>query len=274
MSTSNQTGGRSSGVVHDELKAQPATRSIVANLTLTSLSAPLQWIAADTARDVTLPDVATNAGKVFYLVNASNGASTLTVKNAGGSTIVSMNQNAIAVVISNGVEWRGHSYVAPTGSVQTSDIADGAVTTSKITNSTILDADVDAEQFNQRVIKSLADNNTTGAIPVVFHARIATGALTKELSLDFATVLLDALIQSESLMPACTVLNILIGTTTWARIGSLGDSAGPLGTVKRAAEIATARNVAANGLVKLVIQGATNAGGMGITIFGARGSFV
>jgi hypothetical protein len=77
------------------------------NVTLTVASAPIQVGVPTAARDVTLPAVAYSAGLQFYIVNNSAGANTLTVKNAGGSTIVSVAQNKRAVVICDGATWFG-----------------------------------------------------------------------------------------------------------------------------------------------------------------------
>lgn len=77
------------------------------NATLTVASAPIQVGVPTAARDVTLPAVAYSAGLQFYIVNNSAGANTLTVKNAGGSTIVSVAQNKRAVVICDGATWFG-----------------------------------------------------------------------------------------------------------------------------------------------------------------------
>lgn len=56
-------------------------------------------------RDITLPAVATNEGVEFHIVNAADNAENLVVKNAGGDTIVTINQNETARVYCNGTAW-------------------------------------------------------------------------------------------------------------------------------------------------------------------------
>lgn len=54
-------------------------------------------------RDVTLPAV--TAGAWFHITNIADAAENLVVKNAGGSTIGTLNQNEAAVFVSNGTVW-------------------------------------------------------------------------------------------------------------------------------------------------------------------------
>lgn len=84
-----------------------AVQSITANLALTFLSEQFQNIAADAGRDVTLPACdARHAGVFFTIFNASAGASTLTVKDATGATIVSIPQACSAIVGSSATVWK------------------------------------------------------------------------------------------------------------------------------------------------------------------------
>lgn len=57
------------------------------------------------ARDVTLPAVATSKYRTYDVINAADAAENLVVKNAGGSTIVTINQNERAVVWCDGSAW-------------------------------------------------------------------------------------------------------------------------------------------------------------------------
>lgn len=70
------------------------------NVTLTKLSGQLQKIdPGGSARDVTLPAVTpTDSGYFFEICNAADAAENLVVKNAAGSTIVTINQNEQARV--------------------------------------------------------------------------------------------------------------------------------------------------------------------------------
>ena len=56
-------------------------------------------------RDITLPAVATNEGVEFYIVNAADAGENLVVKNVGGDTIVTVNQNDAARVYCTGSAW-------------------------------------------------------------------------------------------------------------------------------------------------------------------------
>ena len=55
-------------------------------------------------RDVTLPAV--GAGRAYRIVNTSGGATNLVVKNAGGSTIGTLNQSEAAWFVSSGSAWK------------------------------------------------------------------------------------------------------------------------------------------------------------------------
>ena len=57
------------------------------------------------ARDVTLPDVAAYKGVCYRVINAADAAENLVIKNAGGSTIATANQNEQAEVYSDGTDW-------------------------------------------------------------------------------------------------------------------------------------------------------------------------
>lgn len=56
-------------------------------------------------RDITLPAVATNEGVEFHIVNAADNAENLVVKNVGGDTIATINQNDSARIYCTGAAW-------------------------------------------------------------------------------------------------------------------------------------------------------------------------
>lgn len=58
------------------------------------------------SRDVTLDAVATSDGLWYHIVNAADAAENLVLKNAGGSTIATINQNEEAIVYCDGTSWR------------------------------------------------------------------------------------------------------------------------------------------------------------------------
>lgn len=57
------------------------------------------------ARDVTLDAVATAEGLVRVIVNAADAAENLVLKNVGGSTIGTVNQNELGVFYCDGSTW-------------------------------------------------------------------------------------------------------------------------------------------------------------------------
>lgn len=77
------------------------------NVTLTVGSAPVQVGTPTAARDVTLPAVSLSKGLHFYVINNSGGANSLTVKNAGGTTIGTVAQNKRGVFFCDGATWFG-----------------------------------------------------------------------------------------------------------------------------------------------------------------------
>ncbi len=83
------------------------TRTLSGNVTLVDTDGALQYMDANGAnRDVTLPAVST-FNHPFVIVNTSGAAYNLVVKNAGGSTIITVGQNQIGLLWSNGVNWVG-----------------------------------------------------------------------------------------------------------------------------------------------------------------------
>jgi len=56
-------------------------------------------------RDVTLDAVATSNGLWYQIVNSADAAENLVVKNVGGDTIVTINQNEEAIVWCDGTAW-------------------------------------------------------------------------------------------------------------------------------------------------------------------------
>lgn len=79
-------------------------RTLAGNATLTNQYRPIQRLdPGGSARDVTLPAV--ENGLWFLIVNTADNAENLVVKNAGGDTIVTANQNESALVWSDGSSW-------------------------------------------------------------------------------------------------------------------------------------------------------------------------
>jgi hypothetical protein len=56
-------------------------------------------------RNVVLPPEGANDGLWFYIMNAADGAETLTVQNDALGTVVALPQNEAAIVICDGTTW-------------------------------------------------------------------------------------------------------------------------------------------------------------------------
>jgi len=76
--------------VHLGIQADSWTAA--ANITLTVADANIQKIDPDGARDLPLPAESAEAAW-FLIINAAGGAETITVKNAAGSTLDTVDQN-------------------------------------------------------------------------------------------------------------------------------------------------------------------------------------
>ena len=86
--------------------AVPHVETLAANLTL-SMQYPnlLKLDPGGSARDVTLPAEEGNKGAWFHIVNAADAAENLVIKDDGGSTIATVNQNEEAIVFCTGSAW-------------------------------------------------------------------------------------------------------------------------------------------------------------------------
>ena len=101
MSHSSGTGSRKAQAYDSPgpvlLPEQLGVMTLSGNLTLTNQYRNVLKIDPTAARDVTLP--AAEAGLWFEIINAADASETITVKNAAGSTIVSIAQNRKATVM-------------------------------------------------------------------------------------------------------------------------------------------------------------------------------
>lgn len=93
--------------VGDSQAVGPGTLAAAAATTLTAASASIQVGVPTAGQDVTLPAVGVSKGLNFFIVNDSAGAFSYTVKNAGGSTIVTVAQSKRALVFCDGAAWYG-----------------------------------------------------------------------------------------------------------------------------------------------------------------------
>ena len=94
-------------VLHRQ-KASTGVYTLTGNYTLTDEEPDSMAIdPGGASRDLTLPGVATNKGRVLRIANTADAAENLVVKNAGGSTIVTISQNEIGTVFEAGGAWYG-----------------------------------------------------------------------------------------------------------------------------------------------------------------------
>lgn len=57
------------------------------------------------ARDVTMPAEADCGGMIYEIINAADAAENLVIKNDGGSTIATVNQNEMCKIVCDGSAW-------------------------------------------------------------------------------------------------------------------------------------------------------------------------
>lgn len=81
--------------------------TLAGNLTLTDQYRSILKIDPDGSnRDVTLPAEATSNGLYFRIINNAGGAENLVVKDDGGNTIGTINQNEQGEFWCDGTDWR------------------------------------------------------------------------------------------------------------------------------------------------------------------------
>lgn len=78
-------------------------------VTLTLTSRLIQVSVPTAARTITLPAVGSMIGMGFIFVNNSAGANSLTIQNAGATSIVVVPQNKRGIVFSDGTTWFGYA---------------------------------------------------------------------------------------------------------------------------------------------------------------------
>ncbi len=88
------------------LKGGVAARTLTGNVTCDAGTETFcSWDPGGSSRDVTLPAEETSSGLFFVFVNEADAAENLVVKNDGGSTVVTINQNEWAIVACTGSAW-------------------------------------------------------------------------------------------------------------------------------------------------------------------------
>ena len=108
MAQVNIGGGRISETFLETFKLKTQTRTLAADLTLTTKDAPVQFIdPGGAARNVTLPAEASSEGLVFFIQNTADAAEVLTVRDDTPATVVTPTQNEGCVVYCDGTTWHG-----------------------------------------------------------------------------------------------------------------------------------------------------------------------
>jgi len=141
----------------------PNVQELTGNITLNKSSKLVQLLdPAGGHRNVTLPDVVISKGVTFYFKNTANAAENLVIKNAGGTTIVTIGQDQSGHAWSDGVTWYGDAFSAASSGFLT---ADGSVA----------GATGEAQDFGTNGIKADVIAESTGAAGVT-----ADGVLLKD----------------------------------------------------------------------------------------------
>lgn len=92
----------------DPLYEDPNTETLTGNKTLLVTDKYVQFLdPGGSNRDVTAPAEEFNEGLAFWIHNRADAAETLTFKDDGGSTIMTIDQNERGIAICDGVNWSG-----------------------------------------------------------------------------------------------------------------------------------------------------------------------
>lgn len=65
----------------------------------------LRFDPGGAARDVTMPAEADCGGMIYKIINAADAAENLVIKDDGGSTIATLNQNEMGEIVCDGSAW-------------------------------------------------------------------------------------------------------------------------------------------------------------------------
>lgn len=136
----------------------PNVQELSGALTLTKASKLVQLLdPAGAHRNVTLPDVTASKGLTFYFKNTANAAENLVIKNAGGTTIITIGQDQSGHAWSDGVTWYGDAFSAASSGFLS---ADGSVA----------GATGEAQDFGTNGIKADVIAESTGAAGVTIDS--------------------------------------------------------------------------------------------------------
>ena len=108
MSGGNFQDGTIRNFIFGQIRLEVQTETLAANKTLTELSPSLLMLDPGGAgRDITLPAEADSTGLVFFISNEADNPEILTIKDDGGTTIVTPTENEACIIWCNGTSWSG-----------------------------------------------------------------------------------------------------------------------------------------------------------------------
>ena len=108
MSGGNLNDGTIRNFIFGQIRLEVQTETLAANKTLTKLSPSLLMLdPGGSGRDITLPAEADSTGLVFFISNEADGSEVLTIKDDGGTTIVTPAQDEASILWCDGTSWAG-----------------------------------------------------------------------------------------------------------------------------------------------------------------------
>ncbi len=107
MSAVNINGGTIKNTFFSEMRLSNVTETLAANKTLTVDSPTLQFIDPNGARNLVLPAEADSDGLMFIIVNQAGGSEVITIQDDASATVCTPGQNETAFVFCDGTTWEG-----------------------------------------------------------------------------------------------------------------------------------------------------------------------
>ena len=83
------------------------TEDLAAAKTMVITDAQWQFLNPDGEnRTIILPAEAISTGYIYYIMNMADAAESITVKDDGGTTVMTVSQNEMGIALCNGTTWR------------------------------------------------------------------------------------------------------------------------------------------------------------------------
>jgi hypothetical protein len=165
----------------------PTSTTATGNITLLPDSTRVQLIdPGGSARNVTLPAIATSKGYEFYIVNKADAAESLTVKNAAATTIGTIAQSEAGFFWCDDTAWYGFTFTSAASGFLTADglTTGGTAQTQILTNGVTLDTIIGNSAAPLTVTGKVGAANTVGnALTMAGGAGGATNATGGAVSL-------------------------------------------------------------------------------------------